>query len=328
MKASGLLKIIPGDGGGTSKGRLTRFCALPKLLELARTSGVAVADWSAHFTALPRPKEIPQPLALKSSSAWIGGMKRDGATIPIDLGRSPPRELAEQVNSLNRFFAAISIEPAESHHAFRRIFNQGDDPSFDWNKGGRLYSLGESYQQMKPNERRMMKLNGEPVVELDIRASHLTILHALVGEPFHQRSDPYNIRGLPRSVVKAWVAMTLGHDRFQRCWSKDCRADFAEEFGKDLQKEHPIRAVREKVLDHLPVLKAWPSCSLRWGDLQYQESEVVVGAVYTLAMRHNVPALPVHDSIIVPAPAQKLAEEVLSSSFHKKLGVRPFLRAK
>jgi len=36
-----------------------------------------------------------------------------------------------------------------------------------------------------------MSFNGEPVAEIDIKASHLTIYHATVGEPLEGLSDPY-----------------------------------------------------------------------------------------------------------------------------------------
>jgi hypothetical protein len=49
-----------------------------------------------------------------------------------------------------------------------------------------------------------MKINGEPVAEIDIKASHLTIYHALVGEPLDGRSDPcarVGIAGIARLVL-------------------------------------------------------------------------------------------------------------------------------
>ena len=58
-------------------------------------------------------------------------------------------------------------------------------PKFNWNMGGRLYSHGESnYQQMESADRLRMTINGEEVCEIDIRASYLTIFHALYDEPF------------------------------------------------------------------------------------------------------------------------------------------------
>jgi hypothetical protein len=48
----------------------------------------------------------------------------------------------------------------------------GDHPAFAWNLGGRLYSQGQdSYQSLSSDQRLDMTIDGEPVCELDIRAS-------------------------------------------------------------------------------------------------------------------------------------------------------------
>jgi hypothetical protein len=223
----------------------------------------------------------------------------------------------------------VEIEPAESHYAFQRVFNQGDDFGFAWNKGGRLYSMGDSYQQMRRRDRQTMKLNGEAVAELDIRASHLTILHASLKVRFDPlTADPYNVPSIPRDVVKAWVTMTLGYDRFQTRWSKENKHKYRATIGGELQGDFPIGMVREKVLAALPILRDWPDSKVRWGDLQYLESRAVVGAVHELATKHGVPALPVHDSLIVPVSASELAAQVLSETFFQAVGVRPALTVK
>jgi hypothetical protein len=35
-----------------------------------------------------------------------------------------------------------------------------------------------------------MKINGEPVAEIDIKASHMTIFHAMVGDPLRVSAIP------------------------------------------------------------------------------------------------------------------------------------------
>lgn len=323
METEGLLEIIRGTGGGTGPSVATRFRATPDLLELAAVHGVIPADWESHFDVLPRPTEVLQPVVVRAASVTKLGEKTKGIPIRIDRSRSPARQLSEQVQRLNAFFADASIEPAESHYAFNRVFNDGNIPGFAWNKGGRLYSMGDSYQQMPRIERAKMKLNGEEVVELDLRASHLTILHALLKYPFDPTADPYQVAGLPRHIVKAWVTMTLGYDRFQRRWSEENKRKYQTKTGGDLQKAHPIAHVRSLVTTHLPALANWPECKVRWGDLQFIESQVVIGAVETLALDHGVPALPVHDSIIVPKSAKALAHDVFAAQFEKITGVRP-----
>lgn len=329
MRSAKLVLMVPGFADGSGRGWATRFRATRKLLIKATTLGVERNDWSAHFKSLPRPKALAIPVVLKTSSKMVRGKKRPGTPIPIDLSRRPAMDRAADVNKLNAYFADVLIEPPEWHYAFQRVFNEGDKPSAAWKSGGRLIAIGTSYQQVKSEERGKLRLNGEPVVEIDIRASHLTILHARLKLPFDPAtSDPYDIPDLPREVAKAWVTMTLGHDKFQMKWSTKNKQKYKQRCGSDLQKDYPVRATREKVLDSLPVLKDWETCSVRWGELQFLESQAVICAVGTLAFTHNVPALPVHDSIIVPESARSVAEDVLTRCFERWVGVKPYLTVK
>ena len=56
-----------------------------------------------------------------------------------------------------------------------------------------------------------MRINGEPVVELDVKASFLTIFGGLRGMPVDLSADPYTIDGYPRYVMKG-----LGSRRLAR----------------------------------------------------------------------------------------------------------------
>jgi hypothetical protein len=317
--------MIRGSGGGKEIGTATRLRPTVALLELLARAGITIHNWREHFRPLPRPTITNNPIVVKASSTRELGQKRQGRPLQIDPSNPFASELARQVNELNEFFASIRIDPEDRHYAFQRVFNQGDLPGFAWNKGGRLISMGASYQQMPRVERQSIRLMGEAVVEIDVRASHLTILHAVLGSPFNaDGTDPYAIDGIPREVVKAWVTMTIGHDRFQTRWSKPNKDRFAATYG-DLQKAFPIAGVREKVLERLPILADWPSCPIRWGDLQFLESCAVVDTVHSLAMDHGIPALPVHDSIIVPVSYERVAIEVFSSRFRRNVGVEPAL---
>ncbi len=332
LRTLGLIDTVKGAYATEEGDRLylaTRFRPTTRLLREAEAHGIRAAEWRAHFRVLPRPAAINEPVALRSSSVTKHGRKYPGNPLPFDPDPEPVSTIRRQVDELNAFFSLQSIEPADSHYAFQRIFNQGDDPAFAWNKGGRLCSIGQSYQQMSSMDRKEMKLNGEPVVEIDIRASHLTILHAKRGISFDPGNDPYDVPPFPREIVKAWVTMTLGHDKFQRKWSDANKEKYRKEYpGRELQKDYPIRVVREAVLEQLPILADWSRSTIRWGDLQYLESCAIIGAVYELAMTHGVTALPVHDSIIVPSSKEGLATERLCHHFKKHIGVTPVLSLK
>jgi hypothetical protein len=158
------------------------------------------------------------------------------------------------VKELNAFLAEHVIRGA-THRWFRRIFHEGDKPGFDWNKGGRLYSDGkDSYQQLPRPERLKMTIDGEPVCEIDIRASYLTILHARYSEPFEvsREHDPYAIEGLPRAVVKKWCAVRFGTKKAITRWPSLAIKEFAEDNdGADLT-QYFVREVGQKVCQGRP----------------------------------------------------------------------------
>jgi hypothetical protein len=55
-------------------------------------------------------------------------------------------------------------------------------PGYQCLRSQTLGDLIRRYQSAPPAMRAEMKLNGERVVELDIKASHLTIVHGLLGK--------------------------------------------------------------------------------------------------------------------------------------------------
>src|SRR5207302_3565001 len=127
-------------------------------------------------------------------------------------GSELARRFVEQMRELNAYLAKRAIHGGR-HRYFKRVFNEGDTPSFSWNKGGRLYSEGEDcYQQMPRSQRIRMTIDGEELCEVDIRASYLTIIHALHDEPFPDpaEDDPYALEAFPRDVVKAWCVAVFG----------------------------------------------------------------------------------------------------------------------
>src|SRR5262249_350014 len=143
-----------------------------------------------------------------------------GRTIPtgrvMEFERTEAVENMEnRVRELNAFFAKQTLRGG-SHHGYVRIFSNGDDPNFNWNKGGRFYSqhLKDSYQLMHNTRRRMMTINGEPVAEIDISASYLTIFLSMHGIQLDTTKDPYEVPGFAgehRTAVKQWFVATFGN---------------------------------------------------------------------------------------------------------------------
>ncbi len=252
-----------------------------------------------------------------------------GKKLPIINTDPAYRAAAEQVNRINAYMAPQLITGCK-HDGFIRIFNHGDQPGFAYNMGGRLYSKasGVSYQNMEKHNRHDMRINGEPVVELDLRASFLTILYAQRGIAPDPLIDPYTFGPIPREVTKAWIAMTLGYDRFHSNWSVETGAKLLENEGINLREEYPIDTVRAAVIDEHPILHGWPNSTVRWQNLQYLESSAIIDAVEALGLRHGITALPLHDALLVQRSNIDTASEVLADAFRERIGVAPVLKIK
>lgn len=332
----GMLEFVPGHqqhmqfGGAKvpSWRKAPRLRATAQGLERAVAAGITPTNWREHFDIVPARavRSRKPPLECRTPSRRVGGVKHRGGALPIDLSDPEVLELHDQVTRINTFLAQHDIV-GEDHSGFQRIFNAPVGDKCVWNKGGRLSSVErKNYQVAKKPSRAKMTIDGHPVVELDLTASHLTILHALRDYPFDPSDDPYFVEGIPRDVVKRWVTMTLGHRKLHRSWPKSVRADLDQAVGGSLQAAYPIGKTSQAILNGLPLLGDWGESPIDWGDLQYVESKVMVKTVETLAFTHGVPCLPVHDSIIVAAHHQELASQVLKEAFRSVVGVNPHLK--
>lgn len=328
--ACGLLERIAGfkepvafEAGdqGRARGKASRFRATLKLLTLCAEYGVTPQNAGEHFAYAPPEHPLRLRAASKSGAYW----KEKGRLLKFK--QTPQTARLEQcVKALNTFLAQYIISGA-THRWFHRTFNMGDHKDFAWNKGGRLYSDGkDSYQSLPDTKRLKIRINGEGVCEIDIRASYLTIFHAIHHVPLLVTADhdPYQIPGLPRNVVKAWCTVRFGTKGPRQRWPSDVVKQYQKDnHGADLTK-YKIKDVEKKVCQKLPLMARWREVPETWADLMWLESEAVVSTM-TLLMHSGVPSLPVHDSLIVPRSAEAMAIDVLSNNYSHVCGVIPAL---
>jgi hypothetical protein len=192
------------------------------------------------------------------------------------------------------------------------------------------FSIGaRSYQTDRKEDRARLTINGEPVVELDAQASHLTIFQAQGGDALdvYSDGDPYQIedgagRVIPRQVVKAYIATTFGQGRAPDKWGRKSSAEWRKEHdGERLQDAWPLASVAKAVHRAYPAL-AKLNDPTTWARLQYVESRAMVNAVIDLA-KQDIPALPVHDSIIFPASRVSAARDALRNNYYLACGAEP-----
>jgi hypothetical protein len=300
-------ETTPIDTGG----RASEFRITDSLKAICAEHGV-----TAHHFSEPLPK---CPLVLKRA-------KVAGHAERMDFGETEEsRSLTEQMNELNQFLIGFDLSPYR-FSGLVRIFNEGDTPSFRWNKGGRIYALGPlQYQTQRAEDRQFITIDGEPTVELDIRASNLTIYHGLMNAPFDSSRDPYEVEGFSRAAVKVWCMVTFGHDGHFNRWPSEPAEDFLKDHGEALPR---VAAIRNAMLDKFPVLAEWGRSGHTWADLQFHESSAIYGAISKLMKHHNIPAYPVHDSLIVRAGDVEVAKEFIKTSYKDSFDVDVEVRLK
>jgi hypothetical protein len=236
------------------------------------------------------------------------------------------RQLEADIKALNAFLADCEINGGE-HEGYTRNFNASS-----WQKGGRLYSIGGGYQQMSPPEKRLeMTINGEAVAEIDIRASHLTIIHAKLGAPLSRDSDPYEgIKrfGVDRTIAKLWTVISLGNAKPAVRWPAETAKDYKKATGKELGKVARVKDVGKAMLEAFPALRKLTK--LKAGKdlpllLQFTESEAVVSTMLILMQEHRIPSLSTHDGIVVPRSGVGWTKAILTQQYLKFVGVEPVL---
>lgn len=232
------------------------------------------------------------------------------------------------IRELNEFFAKQDLR-GDMHQGYIRIFQNGDDPDFRWNKGGRFYSqpFVESYQVMSAERRGQMTINGEPVAEIDIRASYLTIFLSIHGIQLETTEDPYALPGLGpehRSAVKSWMVATFGSAKPIQRWPPRMLQKLPE------LRQHRVSTITKAASNKYPALETWGE-PIRgrvygWADLMYLESAVMFSTMLDLMRDHETPSLSVHDSLIVPARWAEVAREAIKARFLAQQKVEPLLK--
>ncbi|MGM4919555.1 hypothetical protein [Tardiphaga sp. 813_E8_N1_3] len=334
--AAGLVETVKGYPGklafgnpGPSHGRMTRYKATVRLIDLCACHGVTPDNVTAHFHVdYQMPSELVQ------------------LTSPFEPTpkNAKANKLREEVAELNAFIAQHPIShPTIRHIGWVRKFHLSNHPDFKWNKGGRLYAQPTArkvnYQSVPEATRLDMRIDGARVAEIDLGSSYLSIFYAWNDQQLDLDDDAYaDILGptkLDRDVAKFWINASFGNSGLIKKWSKNLKQQLENKLVEGPvalpfdPQAYPLKVVREKVLKRHPLLERWGG-PIRgrvrdYGDLMFAESEIIIGSMQALMREHGVPSLPVHDSLIVPRTKVKLAMNVLTEQYRRTTGMLPRL---
>ncbi|KQU66660.1 hypothetical protein ASC75_08465 [Aminobacter sp. DSM 101952] len=169
----------------------------------------------------------------------------------------------------------------------RRFQIDSPEAAHTFDQHGRLY--GGFWQSLPKTRRHLLRIEGEPVVDLDFAAMfvQLAYLHAGAAIP---NSDPYgDIEGLPRNAVKKAVASLL------------CRQGPMVRLPSDLRQlvgpEWTGRKVEAAIRERHPAISHLIGIGLGLR-LMFTESEIMLATLRVL-IEQDIPALPMHDGIMV-----------------------------
>lgn len=207
------------------------------------------------------------------------------------------------------------------------VFSRGDFYS-----GGRLYSIvkrGVGWQNLSQEERNTITINHEPTVELDFRALHISMLYALMGKQL--KEDPYayfspEMRTLYKTLMlrllnAGSVSGTLQSiertlwtlNRKPLIFSKELKfLNAVEQFQPDW------RELVIALMEHHKTIQRYfgSDCGIY---LQRLDGEMML-RILSILTSEGIPALPVHDSVIVPQGAQSRATEVMGEVYRRYMG--------
>jgi hypothetical protein len=341
LQSNAYVEVLPGgysrDGGfeaepdgtfigdtktkGSGRGLATRYRATSKLMELGSIHGVTPNRVNVHFKQrVPHQRIVLRPAKLSNLNDLSS--RRDMSFEWSDLARSLDKEVSE----LNDFLASFTFENCE-RQGYYRVFNGGDRADFQWNLGGRLFDHArkESFQLLSDSKRLNILINGSKVEEVDVRGSHITILHGLRGHEPDWLHDPYEMpdADLPRGVIKYWMTISLGHWKFHSKWP-DGTAKHLGIAKTILSRKYPIKAIEKKMLQRYPILQRYhQTASIH--QLMFVESQIILDAMKGLASI-GIPSLSVHDSLIVRESDTKHAIEQVTVNFRKHTNLCPWLK--
>ena len=245
----------------------------------------------------------PLPLAVPRNSVILRDHEGRSVDVPKTrmVGRMERKifEFNEAITSIDaRTAAGVSVGATVV-----RIFNQ------TMNRGGRLYGLGASWQNIPAEDRQRISIDGEPVVELDYSALHPALLYAEIGAPLPD--DCYIIGNWPRPLVKLGLLVLINASNLHqvRLYLAHCDAmaalgpaDDQDALAKASRLIDDIKAV------HRPIVKFFHSDA--GARLMRVDSDLAVSIMAKL-LRRGILALPVHDSFLVPACHVVALEETM-----------------
>ncbi len=338
-----------------SKRKLTRydragFSGLPKILEAisaARRGGFSLSKSTQKGTAsaltadaglaasLARFKFRAEQFGLAEGreTIWLSRAERDYVDGTLD------RELidyADTPETLRYREEMVTINAALRGADMRMLPHDGGPPvltslrelhrSFNlpagtplgverFDLGGRLFG-GFWWQSLEKQRRRSVRLDGEPVADLDFAAMFLRLAYLEVGESPPPEGDLYaavpGLSGWRKGVKIAANAMLFRTSRMLRLPKK----------ARDhLPPRLSCASVRAAILAGHPALAPVFETGIGYR-LMFLESQILIAAMLRLIAQGVSAVLPMHDGLMCPRSKAELVRQAMSDAAEQTVGFR------
>ncbi len=202
------------------------------------------------------------------------------------------------------------------YESCHRVFNNSSFKS-----GGRFY--GASHLDIPSHMRGFIRINGEPVVELDYDALHVVMLYHLRGIDIDLAQDPYDrIVGPEDRSIKKIALLTAINAPTEAKAIGGIRKELVDKgYRDDILKDKALKSLIARAkLAHTDI--ADYIASGKGIELQNIDSRIA-DAILTNMMAENIPALPVHDSFVVPQQYEEKLKQQMVDEYKKILGFEP-----
>lgn len=246
-----------------------------------------------------------------------------------DEGKAPPlsRKIIEQYHGrerieheeakVRRIVDFLSDYPLEmgntSFRGLRRIFNNNS-----LERGGRLYA---GYSSLPKTLRPDATLDGQPIAQIDIKASYLCVRAGMAGYKFEEGSDPYQLvpwvhpcdrrtRDFAKKLISTLISYGGDKPRLP--------SELKEEFKDIIKPKQTITHFKAPIHDVFPFLLDYVDGL----EVMFKESEMMM-AVLDHCIDEGLPAWPLHDCVFVRQSDADRATEIIKSEFNSMFGFRP-----
>lgn len=180
-------------------------------------------------------------------------------------------------------------------------------------------------QHIKSQHRRTLTIDGEDTIELDFSAMQPTIAYAQL--KLTPPSDLYKVEGFTREQTKSALLIAFNcKNKLEAAHSLNTEKKVKGELQKrktvdSLEKAYALLEALEEL--HQPINQFFYSQA--WKRLSFSESEIIMAIIGRLN-ELQIPAITIHDSVIVKDSAKFVAYGVMRNVFIRMTGVEPIIK--